>query len=307
MPLHERVKTALDETRTLLLGGQILIGFEFRAAFEERFDALPALARAANSVALCLMVLAIGLLIAPSALHRIAERGESTGRIHLLAGRLAALGLLPFGLSLGLNVGTALCPASASPWIAILIAPIFIGGAFFGWFVAGWMMRRHEGHRSRARAEEERSSREVAPLHARIEQMLTETRVILPGAQAILGFQLIIVLSSGFDRLPPSSRLLHGVALIALAMAVILLVTPAALHRIVWAGEDSEDFLRVGGRITACSLLPLAIGIVVETFVVLRRATGSLAIATTGAAASGVLLLALWLAWPLALRRGQNT
>ena len=28
------------------------------------------------------------------------------------------------------------------------------------------------------------------PLHAKIEQMLTEARVILPGAQALFGFQL---------------------------------------------------------------------------------------------------------------------
>ena len=39
---------------------------------------------------------------------------------------------------------------------------------------------------------EERSS---TPLHAKIEQMLTEARVVLPGAQALFGFQLAIVLS----------------------------------------------------------------------------------------------------------------
>ena len=38
--------------------------------------------------------------------------------------------------------------------------------------------------------EAHRAVRETAPLHARIEQMLTEARVILPGAQALLGFQL---------------------------------------------------------------------------------------------------------------------
>ena len=44
--------------------------------------------------------------------------------------------------------------------------------------------------------------RETAPLHSRIEQMLTEARVILPGAQALLGFQLAIVLTDTFEKLP---------------------------------------------------------------------------------------------------------
>jgi hypothetical protein len=40
--------------------------------------------------------------------------------------------------------------------------------------------------------------------------MLTEARVILPGAQALLGFQLVIVLGS---RLAVRSRLVHGLSL----------------------------------------------------------------------------------------------
>ena len=38
------------------------------------------------------MLLTIGLLIVPSAFHRIADRGESTGRTRLITGRCAAVG-----------------------------------------------------------------------------------------------------------------------------------------------------------------------------------------------------------------------
>ena len=41
MALHERVKTALDETRTLILGAQILLGFQYQGVFREQFDTLP--------------------------------------------------------------------------------------------------------------------------------------------------------------------------------------------------------------------------------------------------------------------------
>ena len=40
--------------------------------------------------AVILLLLAVGLLIAPSAFHRIAEGGESTGRMHRWTGRCAA-------------------------------------------------------------------------------------------------------------------------------------------------------------------------------------------------------------------------
>jgi Protein of unknown function (DUF3606) len=41
MALSGKVKTSLDETRTLMLGAQILLGFQFNAVFRPRFDALP--------------------------------------------------------------------------------------------------------------------------------------------------------------------------------------------------------------------------------------------------------------------------
>ena len=58
--------------------------------------------------------------------------------------------------------------------------------------------------------ERQRNERPPTPLHVKIEQMLTEARVILPGAQALLGFQLAVVLTQAFDRLPPSSKTLHA-------------------------------------------------------------------------------------------------
>ncbi len=69
------------------------------------------------------------------------------------------------------------------------------------------------------REEAHRGVRDTAPLHARIEQMLTEARVILPGAQALLGFQLAIVLTDAFESMPALSRALHGAALLCVALS----------------------------------------------------------------------------------------
>ena len=61
--------------------------------------------------------------------------------------------------------------------------------------------------------ERQRGERPETPLHVKIDHLLTEARVILPGAQALLGFQLSIVLTQAFERLPQSSRIAHAVSI----------------------------------------------------------------------------------------------
>ena len=77
---------------------------------------------------------------------------------------------------------------------------------------------------------------ENTSLNERITQMLTEAHVVLPGVQALLGFQLISVISQSFEKLPASSKLGHAVSLGCVTLAVILLMAPAAYHRIVFSG-----------------------------------------------------------------------
>lgn len=77
MSLSRKVKTALDENRLLILGAQILFGFQFHGVFQESFAFLPSYARDLNSLALILMALTIGLLIAPSMQHRIVEEART--------------------------------------------------------------------------------------------------------------------------------------------------------------------------------------------------------------------------------------
>src|SRR5207248_11613431 len=62
------------------------------------------------------------------------------------------------------------------------------------------------------------------PFSGKIDQMLTEARVILPGSQALLGFQLAIVLTQAFDKLPFGVKVVHGAALLLVALSVVLLM-----------------------------------------------------------------------------------
>jgi hypothetical protein len=301
MELSKKVKTALDETRILILGAQILIGFQFRGVFQDRFDALPPHARHLDGVALVLMLAAAALLIAPALYHRIIASGEDSGQIHLLISRMASVALLPFAISLGITLFIGI----ERIWglSAGVAAGVGFGGlALFAWY--GWeaIRKTSVGRKERQMAAMKRNESEKTPLHSKIEQMLTEARVILPGAQALLGFQLAIIITQAFEKLSPLSQAMHAISLGFIAVTVILLMAPAAYHRIVYAGEDAAEFHRTGSIMVTVATVPLALGMSADLYVVMAKIAGT----TTGAIVASLALvgfIALWHLYP-ALRRG---
>ena len=76
MELSKKVKVALYETRMLILGAQILLGFQFRGVFGDGYDQLPADSRYLSGVALGLMICVVGPY------HRMVEAGTDSGRFH---------------------------------------------------------------------------------------------------------------------------------------------------------------------------------------------------------------------------------
>src|SRR5947209_4622774 len=99
-----RVKTALDETRLLILGAQILFGFHLNGAFQNGFANLSGQSRALHALSFLMMAAAIALLIAPSLQHRLVDGGNATNRIIGASTMFAGLALLPFALSLGIDL-----------------------------------------------------------------------------------------------------------------------------------------------------------------------------------------------------------
>jgi hypothetical protein len=303
--LSQKVKTALDETRILVLGSEILIGFQFRVVFQDTFEKLPAASKALDGVAIVLMLSALALLIAPGTHHRIVEEGRDSGRIHAVISRMADLALLPVALSLGLDLFIAI------EWVYGASAGVLTGAAFgalalFAWYGFEMLRRRDVGREEREMSEEQRDEAAETPLHAKIEQMLTEARVILPGAQALLGFQLAIVITESFDRLPADSKLLHAVSLGLLALTTILLMAPAAYHRIVYAGEDAEEFHRTGSAMVTAATVPLAIGLGCDVHVVIAKIAGSPTIGAIVAATATLGFIGLWHVYPLLARRSRR-
>jgi hypothetical protein len=294
--IDRKLKTALDETRLLILGVQILLGFEFQCAFQDRFDRLADGAKQLNLAALGLIVLSVAILIAPSMQHRIVEDGQSTARLILTTNRLASAALMPLtvGLALSAFVAVQLTLGSAA---GIAVAAFLGCMSAFCWFgLEISVIGRELGQMQHS----------PTPLKTKIEQLLTEARLIIPGGQALLGFQFIAMLTSGFDRLPASAKVVHAAALCLIGMNVIVTMTPAALHRLSFGGEDSQRFLRIGSIMVTIAPAFLAAGISAEIYVVFLKALTSAQIAVMASIATAIALVALWYVWPFALRRTEG-
>jgi Family of unknown function (DUF6328) len=261
---------------------------------------LPAYSRYLDGLALGLMVCVVGLLIAPGPYHRIVEEGNDSGPFQHLVTVLANLALLPFALALGLDM------AIIGEQILGRIDAALAGGgtallALIVWYAMPRLRSRTHRAREREQTMRHQQQREKTPLDQKIDQMLTEARVILPGAQAMLGFQLAIVLTRAFEQLPSELRLVHAASLGLVALAVILLMAPAAYHRIVYAGEDTPDMHRVGSVLVTAATVPLAGGIAGDVYVVITKIAGA-EVGLIGGAIAAVLLFGLWYAFPLAAR-----
>lgn len=192
MKLEKLVHTALDEVRMQMLGAQVLFGFQFNGVFQERFEQLPARGKEAAFVGLSLMVATLGLLIAGPCQHRIVERGNASLRLFKVAGRFAEVALATLILALACDIYVVGLPYFGDG-DAIGFAAIAVVVGLALWYGAGLLLRQTVPEQEQ---QEPMPTNSDTALHEKIDQMLTEARVILPGAQALLGFQLAVMTCS---------------------------------------------------------------------------------------------------------------
>jgi hypothetical protein len=296
MTPRKKIKIALDENRMSILGVQILFGFQLQAPFQKMFDTLPESSQLATVLAFGLLTGAIALLITPSAYHRIVTRRGAEGQLQHSITWLIDISLLLLGLAIGIDlylVGDQLLGGLAGPLFGIGFCMV----AFLFWYGIELM---HLTKRTRPRSS---GNGEESEVEDRIDYVLTEARVVLPGVQALLGFQLIVVLTESFNTLPGTSVLVHLAALAAIALSAVLLIAPAAHHRIVFGGEDSEEFLPTASRYLLGATVFLALGMAADCYVIVAKVLGSPTSGMIAAAVTAVVCLGLWHVWPWMVRR----
>ena len=87
--------------------------------------------------------------------------------------------------------------------------------------------------------------------------------------------------------------------LLLVALAVVMLMTPAAYHRIVYAGGDAQDMHRVGSALVTAATAPLALGLAGDVYVVITKIAESPAVGLAAGSLALISLIGLWYAYPL--------
>ena len=146
--------------------------------------------------------------------------------------------------------------------------------------------------------------REEISLNDAATHVLEECRTVVPGMQALFGFQLIAVFTTVFrDELSSRERVLHLAALLLVTIAIVLVIAPAAVHRQMEPLAVSRRFIAISSGLLMASMAPLAAGICLDIYVVGRVILDTRVGAAITAALMLLVFIVFWLLVPRLARR----
>ena len=133
-----------------------------------------------------------------------------------------------------------------------------------------------------------------------------EARMLLPGVQTILGFQLMAVFNQRFEQFTRGEQILHFAAFLLVALTMGLLMAPAAYHRQAEPRMVTQRFVALSSLLLTLSMIPFTVGVCLETYLVGKIILHDARMSLAAAVGMLVVLAGLWFALPAVcrLRRG---
>jgi hypothetical protein len=123
--------------------------------------------------------------------------------------------------------------------------------------------------------------------------------MVLPGIQALFGFQLVAVFNTVFhEQLSPTEQGLHLLATALVAVAIALIMTPAAYHRQTGMHDITQRFIDISTHLMLVSVVPLASSICLEIYLISRIILHSVSAAVAIALGLFGLFGIMWFAFP---------
>lgn len=135
-------------------------------------------------------------------------------------------------------------------------------------------------------------------------ELLEEHRLAMPGIQVLFAFLLVLPFQQRFTDLSDNQVYVYFSALLCAALAIVLLITPTATHRIRWRQQDKEALLRLSTRTSLAATVFIAAGMTGSVLLI----TDFLFRSPTPAIVTAVLAAAFtwfWYGLPL-LRRARD-
>jgi amino acid transporter len=156
--------------------------------------------------------------------------------------------------------------------------------------------RAHPGAVERAA----RAGRAQGAARTRARELLEELRSLIPGAEVLFGFLLAIRFTNQFGALDSVQRLVYYVTLVSTALALVLLLAPAAYHRVRFREGDKDFMLRKGNREAIAGTIAIGVALTGVLFVVTDLVYGRPEAVVVSVAVAALLV---WRWWAVAFYR----
>jgi hypothetical protein len=136
-------------------------------------------------------------------------------------------------------------------------------------------------------------------LKDQLRNTLEEARMVLPGIQALFGFQLVVIFQPQFEKAltNPETRI-HLLATGLSAIAAAMAIAPASLQRRAEPDRVTESLLRVATCQLALAMWPLSIAVALDFGLLARVVLKDATLAWSLALGLFAVYLYLWVIYP---------
>lgn len=145
-----------------------------------------------------------------------------------------------------------------------------------------------------------------ADLNRRWAELLQELRVAQTGVQILAGFLLMVPFSNAFDALDQMHKQAYIAVLLTAVTATVLLLSPVALHRVLFDRGQRPELVGVAHHLAAVGLLLLGPAYVGAVWFVADVVLGERLAALIALVLLGLILL-LWAVLPAIVRGREST
>ena len=151
---------------------------------------------------------------------------------------------------------------------------------------------------------EERAAASPEKEDGDLTDLLAELRVLLPGAQTLTAFLIILPFNGGFDQIRNEEKAVYLVTFVCSVLSLVLFTAPAAHHRLQRPLRDREGFKTTATRLIIAGLIPLSIALILATQLVISEVVPDRRLSW---GVSGILaVVILILCWIVPARRHER-
>jgi drug/metabolite transporter (DMT)-like permease len=135
--------------------------------------------------------------------------------------------------------------------------------------------------------------------------LLSEIRVLLPGAHTLTAFLIILPFNDRFGEIQDLEKGIYLVTFLCSVLSLVCFTAPAAHHRLQRPLRDREAFKNMATRMIIAGLVPLSLALVLASQLVLSTVMDPQWVSWLVAAALAAVIGSLW--WLLPLGRRNAT